>query len=76
MTADEIRSIRTTLGLPQSRWAELLGIGREHVAKIETGKAPISAPIQILAALYQTHPQLAQERPPQSATPADPASSS
>lgn len=55
MTASEIRSIRTTLGLPQSRWAELLGIGREHVAKIETGKAPVSQTLAILARLYERH---------------------
>lgn len=51
MTPAEFRDARKTLGLTQSAWGLSLGIGREHVAKLEAGTAPVSATLAILVRL-------------------------
>ena len=51
MTPEQFRSARHSFGLTQQAWGLLLGIGREHVAKIEGG-APVSKTVAILVAMY------------------------
>jgi DNA-binding transcriptional regulator YiaG len=55
MTPAQFRSARASFGLTQSAWGLLLGIGREHVAKLESGTKPVSATVAILVAMYQRH---------------------
>lgn len=55
MTAADFRAARLSFGLTQSAWGLFLGIGREHVAKIETGKAAPSRTLVLLVEAYQRH---------------------
>jgi DNA-binding XRE family transcriptional regulator len=55
MTPADFRAARASFGLTQREWGRALGIGREHVAKIETGKAPVSETVALLVAAYQRH---------------------
>jgi predicted transcriptional regulator len=51
MTPEQFRSARHSFGLTQQAWGLLLGIGREHVAKLEAG-TPVSKTVAILVAMY------------------------
>jgi len=55
MTPDAFRSARHSFGLTQAAWGLLLGIGREHVAKLEAGTMPVSRTVAILVELYLRH---------------------
>jgi len=55
MTAADFRAARQSFGLTQSAWGLFLGIGREHVAKIETGKAVPSRTLVLLIEAYRRH---------------------
>jgi DNA-binding XRE family transcriptional regulator len=52
MTPEQFRSARHSFGLTQQAWGLLLGIGREHVAKLEAGTMPVSRTVAILVAMY------------------------
>jgi DNA-binding XRE family transcriptional regulator len=67
MTPAEFRDARKALGLTQAAWGLSLGIGREHVAKIETGRVPVSATLAILARLLVERHQEAQRIAPREA---------
>lgn len=41
MTAEEFRMARKLFGVTQEVWAEMIGVGREHVADIERGASPV-----------------------------------
>ena len=51
MTPTHIATIRRGLGLTQAGFAALLGIGRQYVAKIETGAA-LPSPSLVLLMRY------------------------
>ena len=51
MSPEQFRSARHSFGLTQQAWGLLLGIGREHVAKLEAGM-PVSKTVAILVAMY------------------------
>jgi DNA-binding transcriptional regulator YiaG len=53
MTPAELRTIRRDLRLTQSEWGVRLGIKREHVAKLESGRATITPTIALLAAMIR-----------------------
>jgi predicted transcriptional regulator len=53
MTPADFRSIRRDLRLTQSEWGERLGIKREHVAKLEAGRATITPTIALLAGMIR-----------------------
>lgn len=55
MTNAEFRAARISFGLTQAAWGRMLGIGREYVAKIETGRVPVSSTIALLVEAYQRH---------------------
>ncbi len=55
MTAADFRAARRFFGLTQSAWGLFLGIGREHVAKIETDKAAASPTLVLLVEAYLRH---------------------
>jgi DNA-binding XRE family transcriptional regulator len=48
MPPDQLRAARAASGLTQSEWGRLLGIGRQHVAKLEGGVVPPSHTLAIL----------------------------
>jgi len=48
---EQFRAARHSFGLTQQAWGLLLGIGREHVAKLEAGM-PVSKTVAILVAMY------------------------
>jgi DNA-binding XRE family transcriptional regulator len=52
MTPEQFRAARKSFGLTQAAWGLLLGIGREHVAKLEAGTMPVSRTVAILVAMY------------------------
>jgi DNA-binding transcriptional regulator YiaG len=51
----DFRAARKSFGLTQAAWGRMLGIGREHVAKIETNKTPVSQTVALLVEMYQRH---------------------
>jgi DNA-binding transcriptional regulator YiaG len=53
MTAAELKAARASFGLTQSEWGRWLGVGREHVAKLEAGTARPSATLVLLVLAYQ-----------------------
>lgn len=55
MTPEQFRAVRKSFGLTQKEWGLFLGIGREHVAKLEAGTMPVSRTVAILVAMYQRH---------------------
>jgi DNA-binding XRE family transcriptional regulator len=55
MTSEQFRTVRHSFGLTQQAWGLSLGIGREHVAKLEAGTMPVSRTVAILVAMYQRH---------------------
>jgi DNA-binding XRE family transcriptional regulator len=55
MTSLQFREARLSFGLTQSAWGLCLGIGREHIAKIETGRAPVSKTLALLVSAYKRH---------------------
>lgn len=55
MTPLQFREARLAFGLTQSEWGLLLGVGREHVAKIEAGRAPVSKTLALLVDAYKRH---------------------
>jgi predicted transcriptional regulator len=55
VTPDQFRAARKTFGLTQQAWGQALGIGREHVAKLEAGTMPVSRTVAILVELYLLH---------------------
>ena len=55
MTPLQFREARLAFGLTQSAWGLVLGVGREHVAKIETGRAPVSKTLALLVEAYKRH---------------------
>jgi predicted transcriptional regulator len=52
MTPDQFRAVRKSFGLTQKEWGLSLGIGREHVAKLEAGTTHVSRTVAILVELY------------------------
>lgn len=52
MTPADLRTIRRDLRLTQTEWGAWLGIKREHVAKLEAGRAAITPTIATLATAY------------------------
>jgi predicted transcriptional regulator len=52
---EQFRAARHSFGLTQQAWGLLLGIGREHVAKLEAGTMPVSRTVAILVELYLRH---------------------
>jgi DNA-binding XRE family transcriptional regulator len=55
MSPATFQATRHYFGLTQKEWGLLLGIGREHVAKLEAGTMPVSRTVAILVAMYQRH---------------------
>ncbi len=55
MTAADFRDARDAFGLTQSAWGLVLGVGREHIAKIEADKATPSRTLILLVEAYQRH---------------------
>jgi hypothetical protein len=55
MTPAAFRSARHSFGLTQQAWGLLLGMGREHVAKLEAGTMPVSKTVAILVAMDLRH---------------------
>jgi DNA-binding XRE family transcriptional regulator len=55
MTPEQFRAARKSFSLTQKEWGLLLGIGREHVAKLEAGTMPVSRTVAILVAMYLRH---------------------
>jgi len=55
MTPAAFRSARHSFDLTQQAWGLLLGMGREHVAKLEAGTMPVSKTVAILVAMYLRH---------------------
>ena len=55
MTPLQFRETRLAFGLTQSEWGRRLGVGREHVAKIEAGRAPVSKTLALLVSAYKRH---------------------
>jgi predicted transcriptional regulator len=53
MTPADFRTIRRDLRLTQAEWGVRLGIKREHVAKLEAGRATITPTIALLAAMIR-----------------------
>lgn len=55
MTPNAFRAARKSFGLTQAGWGLMLGIGREHVAKLEAGTMPVSRTVALLVAMYLRH---------------------
>lgn len=56
MTREEFIAARKSLGVTsQSRWAELLGLSREQVNRIEAGAARIMPMTARLVEMYRRH---------------------
>lgn len=56
MTPADFRAARDAFSLTQQEWGLVLGIGREHVAKIETGRVVnVSKTLALLVQAYQRH---------------------
>jgi DNA-binding XRE family transcriptional regulator len=53
MTPEQFRAARKSFDLTQKEWGHYLGIGREHVAKIEAGTVKPSKTLAKLVAMYQ-----------------------
>ena len=53
MTPADFRTIRRDLRLTQTEWGVRLGIKREHVAKLEAGRATITPTIALLAGMIR-----------------------
>ena len=47
MTKEDLRFKRNLLGLTYSELARLIGVTKQTICNIETGKTPISKPIEI-----------------------------
>jgi DNA-binding XRE family transcriptional regulator len=52
MTPDNFRSARKSLGLTQAQWAEWLGVKRNTIARIETGKREANPTMILLVRAY------------------------
>jgi DNA-binding XRE family transcriptional regulator len=55
MSPATFQAARHYFGLTQKEWGLSLGIGREHVAKLEAGTMPVSRTVAILVELYLRH---------------------
>ena len=55
MTKDELKSLRTKLGLTQAQMAERLGISHSAIVKLESGKNNMSRPVAMLCQQMATH---------------------
>lgn len=55
MSPLQFREARLAFGLTQTGWGLALGVGREHIAKIETDKATPSRTLVLLVEAYQRH---------------------
>jgi DNA-binding transcriptional regulator YiaG len=46
MTGEDIVRIRAIMGLKNPEFAERIGISRQHLSDVETGKKPVSLKLQ------------------------------
>ena len=53
---NDVRALRTALGLSQQRLAESLGVSRQTINSIETGRYTPSLPLAIALARYFERP--------------------
>lgn len=46
MTGEDIAKIRAIMGMKNPEFAERIGISRQHLSDVETGKKPVSLKLQ------------------------------
>ena len=46
MTGEDIAKIRAIMGLKNPEFAERIGISRQHLSDVETGKKPVTLKLQ------------------------------
>ena len=56
MTSPDVRSIREQVGLPQSRFATLLGVSVDTIRNWERGRRAPTGPARILLSLLEKNP--------------------
>lgn len=55
MTPIQFREARLNFGLTQDAWGLVLGVKREHVVKLEAGRANVTKTLALLVEAYRRH---------------------
>ncbi|GEM_PF-1208726 len=63
LLSDEIRAIRLSFGMTQTKFAEVLDVGEKNFARYETGSATQARTMDYLLRLLRDHPELLEEIP-------------
>lgn len=66
MTGDELRSIRTAMGLLQREFAPLIGKTEDHLSRMERGAVPITKATELAVGHFQTRPGAIRPAPSKS----------
>jgi putative transcriptional regulator len=60
-TANDVVRVRTSLGLPQTKFAKLLGISEDTLQNWEQGRRKPAGPAKVLLKIAAKHPKIVLE---------------